>query len=55
VEGEPGNVDDAYYNPALVVPCTTDGNGVKHGRFDFVIKQVSEEENVTPESLAARA
>ncbi len=54
VEGEPGNTDDAYYNPALVVPCTTDEHGVKHGRFDFVIKQVTQEENVTPESLAAR-
>lgn len=54
IEGEPGNTDDAYYNPALVVPCATDENGVKHGRFDFVIKQVSEQENVTPESLAAR-
>jgi protocatechuate 3,4-dioxygenase beta subunit len=55
VEGEPGNTDDNYYHPALVVPCTVDENGVKHGTFDFVIKQVTEEENVTPESLAARA
>ncbi len=54
VEGEPGNTDDDYYHPALVVPCTTDENGVKHGTFDFVIKQVTREENVTPESLAAR-
>jgi hypothetical protein len=36
------------------VPCTVDENGVKHGTYDFVIKQVTEEENVTPESLAAR-
>jgi hypothetical protein len=37
-----------------MVPCTVDADGVKHGRFDFVIKQVTEQENVTPESLAAR-
>ncbi len=55
IEGEPGNTDDDFYHPALVVPCTIDANGLKHGRFDFVIKQVTEEENVTPESLAARA
>ena len=33
---------------------TEDANGTKHGTFDFVIKQVTEKENVTPESLAAR-
>jgi catechol 1,2-dioxygenase len=55
VEGEPGNTDDSYYHPDLVVPCTVDENGVKHGSFDFVIKQVTEEENVTPETLAARS
>jgi protocatechuate 3,4-dioxygenase beta subunit len=55
VEGEPGNSDDPYYHPALLVPCTVDDDGVKHGTFDFVIKQVTEAENVTPESLAARA
>jgi catechol 1,2-dioxygenase len=55
IEGEPGNTDDEYYHPDLVVPCTVDGNGVKHGTFDFVIKQVTEEENVTPETLAARS
>ncbi|MGH3301428.1 MAG: dioxygenase [Streptosporangiaceae bacterium] len=54
IEGEPGNTDDDFYHPALVVPCTIDADGVKHGRFDFVIKQVTEQENVTPESLAAR-
>lgn len=53
-EGEPGNTDDEYYHPALLVPCTVDGDGVKHGTFDFVIQQVTEAENVTPESLAAR-
>ena len=53
IEGEPGNTDDEYYNPDLLVPCTVDANGVKHGTFDFVIKQVTTQENVTPESLAA--
>src|SRR5215469_13499430 len=48
-----GTYDD-FYHPALMVPCTIDADGVKHGRFDFVIKQVTEAENVTPESLAAR-
>ncbi|HWO73382.1 MAG TPA: hypothetical protein VNN21_07525, partial [Dehalococcoidia bacterium] len=54
IEGEPGNEDDDFYAPELLVHCTTDENGVKHGTFDFVIKQVTERENVTPESLAAR-
>jgi protocatechuate 3,4-dioxygenase beta subunit len=55
IEGEPGNTLDEYYHPALFVPCSVDENGVKHGSFDFVIKQVTDEENVTPETLAARA
>jgi protocatechuate 3,4-dioxygenase beta subunit len=54
VEGEPGNEEDDYYAPELVVRCTTDANGTKHGSYDFVVKQVTERENVTPESLAAR-
>jgi len=54
IEGEPGNTDDEYYNPALLVPCTVDENGVKHGTFDFVITQFTEARNVTPETLAAR-
>lgn len=54
IEGEPGNLDDDFYHPALLVPCTTDASGVKHGSYDFVIHQVTTEENVTPESLAAR-
>jgi len=55
IEGEPGNEDDDYYAPELLVRCTQDANGVKRGSFNFVIKQVTERENVTPESLAARA
>jgi protocatechuate 3,4-dioxygenase beta subunit len=54
IEGEPGNEDDAFYSPDLLIRCTTDANGTKHGTFDFVIGQVTERENVTPESLAAR-
>ena len=55
LEGEPGNTADEYYNPALLVACTVDADGVKHGTFDFVIAQFTEEQNVTPASLAARA
>jgi protocatechuate 3,4-dioxygenase beta subunit len=54
IEGEPGNYEDDFYSPELVVPCTTDAGGTRHGVFDFVIKQVTEQENVTAESLAAR-
>ena len=54
IEGEPGNEDDDYYSSDLLVHCEADAAGVKHGTFDFVIKQVTERENVTPESLTAR-
>ncbi|HEY2593728.1 MAG TPA: dioxygenase [Chloroflexota bacterium] len=54
VEGEAGNEDDDFYSPDLLVKCTVDAHGTKHGTFDFVLKQVTERENVTPESLAAR-
>ena len=54
VEGEPGNEDDDYYDSRLLVRATPDANGTKRGSFDFVVKQVTERENVTPESLAAR-
>jgi protocatechuate 3,4-dioxygenase beta subunit len=54
VEGEPGNEEDDFYAPELVVRCTVDDKGTKHGTYDFVIQQVTERENVTPESLAAR-
>jgi catechol 1,2-dioxygenase len=54
IEGEPGNEEDDFYSPDLLVRCTTDEKGTKHGSFDFIIKQVTERENVTPESLAAR-
>jgi len=54
IEGVPGNTDDHYYSSELLVHATEDANGTKHGTYDFVIKQVTEKENVTPESLAAR-
>jgi len=54
VEGEPGNEDDDFYSPELLVRCTVDDTGIKHGTYDFILKQVTERENVTPESLAAR-
>jgi protocatechuate 3,4-dioxygenase beta subunit len=54
IEGEPGNEKDDFYSPMLLIRCTTDADGVKHGTFDFVIRQVTEADNVTPESLAAR-
>jgi protocatechuate 3,4-dioxygenase beta subunit len=54
VGGEPGNEEDDYYSSDLVVACTTDADGTRHGTYDFVLKQVTEQENVTPESLAAR-
>src|SRR6201996_7839710 len=54
LEGEDNESDD-YYNPALFVACTVDADGVRHGTFDFVVAQFTEGQNVTPESLAARA
>src|SRR5439155_21100338 len=54
IEGEPGNEADHFYDSRMLVHCTLEEHGTKHGTFDFVIKQVTERENVTPESLAAR-
>jgi protocatechuate 3,4-dioxygenase beta subunit len=54
IEGEPGNEDDPFYTPECLVRCTVDSVGTRHGAFDFVIRQVTERQNVTPESLAAR-
>jgi protocatechuate 3,4-dioxygenase beta subunit len=54
IEGEPGNEDDDFYAPELLVHVEEEANGTKHGTYDFVVKQVTERENVTPESLAAR-
>jgi protocatechuate 3,4-dioxygenase beta subunit len=54
IEGEPGNELDDFFAPELEVRFIPDTNGVRHGTFDFVIKQVSDKENVTAETLAAR-
>jgi protocatechuate 3,4-dioxygenase beta subunit len=54
IEGEPGNEDDPFYTTECLVRCTVDSVGTRHGAFDFVIRQVTERQNVTPESLAAR-
>jgi non-specific serine/threonine protein kinase len=49
-----GNEDDPLYTPECLVRCTLDATGTRYGTFDFVIHQVTEHHNVTPESLAAR-
>jgi len=54
IEGEPGNEDDPLYTHECLVRCTIDATGTRYGTFDFVIRQVTERQNVTPESLAAR-
>jgi protocatechuate 3,4-dioxygenase beta subunit len=54
IEGESGNEDDPLYTPECLVRCTVDAKGTRYGTFDFVIRQVTERQNVTPESLAAR-
>lgn len=53
IEGEPGNEADPFFAESVLVRCTTDAEGVKHGTYDFVLKQVTKDENVTPESLAS--
>ena len=45
---------DNYYMRELEVQVTDLPDGSKRGTYDFVIKQVTEKENVTPESLEAR-
>jgi protocatechuate 3,4-dioxygenase beta subunit len=47
-------VKDNYYMKELEVQVTDLPDGSKRGTYDFVIRQVTEKENVTPESLAAR-
>jgi len=47
-------VKDNYYMRELEVQVEDLSDGSKRGTFDFVIRQVTEKENVTPESLAAR-
>jgi protocatechuate 3,4-dioxygenase beta subunit len=47
-------VNDRHYLRELEVQVTELAGGRSRGTFDFVIKQVTEQENVTPGSLAAR-
>jgi len=47
-------VKDSFYMRELEVQMEEQPNGSKKGTYDFVIRQVTEKENVTPESLAAR-
>jgi protocatechuate 3,4-dioxygenase beta subunit len=45
---------DNYYMRELEVQVENLPDGTQRGSYDFVIRQVTEKENVTPESLAAR-
>jgi protocatechuate 3,4-dioxygenase beta subunit len=45
---------DRWYLKELEIQVEDAPGGGKAGSFDFVIQQVTEKENVTPESLAAR-
>ena len=45
---------DRWYMKELEVQVEDAPRGGKRGTFDFVIQQVTEKENVTPETLAAR-
>jgi protocatechuate 3,4-dioxygenase beta subunit len=47
-------VKDNFYQKELEVQVADQPGGRKLGTFNFVIRQVTEQENVTPESLAAR-
>jgi protocatechuate 3,4-dioxygenase beta subunit len=51
---DPERVKDNYYMKELEVQVEDGPDGGKVGKFDFIIPQVTEKENVTPESLAAR-
>jgi protocatechuate 3,4-dioxygenase beta subunit len=47
-------VNDHYYMRELEVQVENLADGSQRGTYTFVIHQVTEKENVTPESLAAR-
>ena len=47
-------LQDNYYMRELEVQMEDLPDGTKRGTYDFFIRQVTEKENVTPESLAAR-
>jgi protocatechuate 3,4-dioxygenase beta subunit len=47
-------VKDNFYMQELEVKVEGRPDGTRRGTYDFVIRQVTEKENVTPASLAAR-
>jgi protocatechuate 3,4-dioxygenase beta subunit len=47
-------VKDNFYQKELEVQVEDLADGRKQGTFNFVIRQVTQQENVTPQSLAAR-
>ena len=51
---DPERVKDNFYQKELEVSVEQAADGRLRGSYDFVIHQVTEKENVTPESLAAR-
>jgi protocatechuate 3,4-dioxygenase beta subunit len=54
-EDDPGKEEDELYHSLLEIKHShTDADGVWHGTFDFVLKQVSDHHNVRPDCLAAR-
>ncbi|HVA25233.1 MAG TPA: intradiol ring-cleavage dioxygenase [Chloroflexota bacterium] len=53
--GEPGNRQDRFFHEELEIQLTVDSAGVRHGAFDFVLPFLTDQENITPASLAAQA
>src|SRR5438132_3359220 len=51
---DPDRVKDNFYMKELEVQVDDLPDGRKRGQYTFVIRQVTEKDNVTPESLAAR-
>jgi protocatechuate 3,4-dioxygenase beta subunit len=51
---DPDRAKDNFYSKDLEVQVEDLADGRKRGTYEFVIRQVTEKENVTPESLAAR-
>src|ERR671935_1481374 len=49
---DPQRANDNYYQKLLEVQVEDLPDGRKRGTYDFVIRQVTEQDNVTPESLA---
>jgi len=51
---DPDRVKDNFYMKELEVQIDDLPDGRKRGQYTFVIRQVTEKDNVTPESLASR-